>query len=25
MTIAGYNDIKEFDVFECFAMQEVKR
>ena len=25
MTIAGYNDIKEFDIFECFAMQEVKR
>ena len=25
MSIAGYNDIKEFDVFECFAMQEVKR
>ena len=25
MTIAGYNDIKEFDVFECFAMQEIKR
>ena len=25
MTIAGYNDIKEFDVFECFTMQEVKR
>ena len=25
MTVAGYNDIKEFDVFECFAMQEVKR
>ena len=25
MTIAGYNDIREFDVFECFAMQEVKR
>ena len=25
MTIAGYNDIKEYDVFECFAMQEVKR
>ena len=25
MTIAGYNDIHEFDVFECFAMQEVKR
>ena len=25
MTVAGYNDIKEFDVFECYAMQEVKR
>ncbi len=25
MTIAGYNDIKEYDIFECFAMQEVKR
>ena len=25
MTLAGYNDIKDFDVFECFAMQEVKR
>ena len=25
MTVAGYNDIREFDVFECFAMQEVKR
>ncbi|MEF2837100.1 MAG: translation initiation factor IF-2 [Oscillospiraceae bacterium] len=25
MTIAGYNDIREFDIFECFAMQEVKR
>ena len=25
MTIAGYNDIREFDVFECFAMQEIKR
>ena len=25
MTIAGYNDIREFDVFECFGMQEVKR
>ncbi len=25
MTIAGYNDIHEFDVFECFTMQEVKR
>ena len=25
MTIAGYNDIKEYDVFECFTMQEVKR
>ena len=25
MTVSGYNDIKEFDVFECFAMQEVKR
>ena len=25
MTVAGYNDIKEYDVFECFTMQEVKR
>ena len=25
MTVAGYNDIREFDIFECFAMQEVKR
>ncbi len=25
MTVAGYNDIKEFDIFECFTMQEVKR
>jgi len=25
MTIAGYNDIHEYDIFECFAMQEVKR
>ena len=25
MSIAKYNDIKEFDIFECFAMQEVKR
>ncbi len=25
MTIAKYNDIHEFDVFECFTMQEVKR
>ncbi len=25
MTIARYNDIREFDVFECFTMQEVKR
>ena len=25
MTVAGYNDIKEYDIFECFAMQEVKR
>ena len=25
MTIAGYNDIKEYDIFECFQMQEVKR
>ena len=25
MTIAGYNDIKEYDIFECFTMQEVKR
>ncbi|MGM9589833.1 MAG: translation initiation factor IF-2 [Faecousia sp.] len=25
MTIAKYNDIKEYDIFECFTMQEVKR
>ena len=25
MPVAGYNDIREFDIFECFAMQEVKR
>ena len=25
MSIAKYNDIKEGDIFECFAMQEVKR
>ena len=25
MTVAGYNDIKEYDIFECFTMQEVKR
>ena len=25
MTVAKYNDIKEGDIFECFAMQEVKR
>ena len=25
MTVAGYNDIREFDIFECFVMQEVKR
>ena len=25
MTIAKYNDIKEGDIFECFAMQEIKR
>ena len=25
MTVAGYNDIREYDVFECFTMQEVKR
>ena len=25
MSIAKFNDIKEGDVFECFAMQEVKR
>ena len=25
MTVAGYNDIREYDIFECFAMQEVKR
>ncbi len=25
MSIANFNDIKEGDIFECFAMQEVKR
>ena len=25
MSIAKFNDIKEFDVFECFTMQEIKR
>ena len=25
MTVAGYNDIKEYDIFECFTMQEIKR
>ena len=25
MSIAKFNDIKEGDVFECFAMQEIKR
>ena len=25
MSIAKFNDIKEGDVFECFAMEEVKR
>ena len=25
MSVVKYNDIKEGDVFECFAMQEVKR
>ena len=25
MTVARFNDIKEGDIFECFAMQEVKR
>ena len=25
MTVAGYIDIKEYDIFECFTMQEVKR
>ena len=25
MTVAGYNDIREFDVFECFVMEEIKR
>ncbi len=25
MSIAKYNDIKEGDIFECFAMQEIKR
>ena len=25
MSISKYNDIKEGDIFECFAMQEVKR
>ena len=25
MTVAKFNDIKEGDIFECFAMQEIKR
>ena len=25
MTIAKFNDLKEFDVFECFIMEEIKR
>ena len=25
MSVLKYNDIKEGDIFECFAMQEVKR
>ncbi len=25
MSIAGYNDIKEGDIFECFAMEEIKQ
>jgi len=25
MSVAKYNDIKEGDIFECFAMQEIKR
>ncbi len=25
MSIAKFNDIKEGDVFECFAMEEIKR
>ena len=25
MTVAGYNDIREFDVFECFVREEIKR
>jgi len=25
MSIAKFNDIKEGDIFECFAMQEIKR
>ena len=25
MTVAGYNDIREYDVFECFVMEEIKR
>ena len=25
MSIVKFNDIKEGDIFECFAMQEVKR
>jgi translation initiation factor IF-2 len=25
MSILKFNDIKEGDVFECFAMQEIKR
>jgi len=25
MSVSKYNDIKEGDIFECFAMQEIKR
>ena len=25
MTVAGYNDIREYDIFECFIMEEIKR
>ena len=25
MTVAKFNDIKEGDIFECFAMEEIKR
>ena len=25
MTVAGYNDIREYDIFECFVMEEIKR